>query len=300
MHAAFIQAIRDEPGDDTPRLVFADYLEDQGQADRAELIRVQCELTRGPRDRGRSLELRRRLRALVAEHRDAWLAGLAVWARDAFFERGFVEHLALPAATFLEHAAAILAAHPVHSVQLRGAAGVIHALAGHPGLAQLRSLDLHDNSLRDRGTAALAASPHLHRLTALLLPDNGVGRAGAQALARAPLDALETLLLSGNALGDEGALALACSPHLARLTRLDLSSCRLTDAGAAVLAGTPVLARLTSLRLAYNNLTSNGAEVLAGSPRLARLTTLDLVGNAGIDRRAAAALHRRFGPRLVV
>jgi len=43
---AFLQAIRDSPDDDTPRLVFADWLTENGDADRAEFIRVQCELAR--------------------------------------------------------------------------------------------------------------------------------------------------------------------------------------------------------------------------------------------------------------
>jgi uncharacterized protein (TIGR02996 family) len=41
---AFLQAILDVPDDDSPRLVYADWLEEQGQMDKAEFIRVQCEL----------------------------------------------------------------------------------------------------------------------------------------------------------------------------------------------------------------------------------------------------------------
>lgn len=43
---AFIQAIVDSPADDTPRLVYADWLDEQGESARAEFIRVQCELAR--------------------------------------------------------------------------------------------------------------------------------------------------------------------------------------------------------------------------------------------------------------
>lgn len=41
---AFIRAICSNPADDTPRLVMADWLEENGQEERAEFIRVQCEL----------------------------------------------------------------------------------------------------------------------------------------------------------------------------------------------------------------------------------------------------------------
>lgn len=43
-HAEFLATILDRPDDDGPRLVFADWLEEQGEAERAELIRVQCEM----------------------------------------------------------------------------------------------------------------------------------------------------------------------------------------------------------------------------------------------------------------
>ena len=43
---AFLRAIKDNPDDDTPRLVYADWLEEHGEPERAELIRVQIELPR--------------------------------------------------------------------------------------------------------------------------------------------------------------------------------------------------------------------------------------------------------------
>ena len=47
-HEAFLRAIFDAPDDDTPRLVYADFLQENGEEDRAELIRVQCELAAEP------------------------------------------------------------------------------------------------------------------------------------------------------------------------------------------------------------------------------------------------------------
>jgi uncharacterized protein (TIGR02996 family) len=40
-----LAAVREEPDDDTPRLVLADWLEENGVPERAELIRVQCRIT---------------------------------------------------------------------------------------------------------------------------------------------------------------------------------------------------------------------------------------------------------------
>src|SRR5262249_10801808 len=43
---AILQGVLDNPDDDTPRLVYADWLDDHGDPDRAEFIRVQIELAR--------------------------------------------------------------------------------------------------------------------------------------------------------------------------------------------------------------------------------------------------------------
>src|SRR5262245_28548936 len=40
--AAFLRAIWESPYDDAPRLVYADWLEERGDTNRAELIRIQC------------------------------------------------------------------------------------------------------------------------------------------------------------------------------------------------------------------------------------------------------------------
>lgn len=41
-HEAFLRAIFDAPEDDTPRLVYADFLQENGEEDRAEFIRLDC------------------------------------------------------------------------------------------------------------------------------------------------------------------------------------------------------------------------------------------------------------------
>ena len=56
-HPGLLQAILDEPEDDAPRLIYADWLEDNGEADRAEFIRLQIELARDSSDEGRRREI---------------------------------------------------------------------------------------------------------------------------------------------------------------------------------------------------------------------------------------------------
>lgn len=43
---AFLAAILSDPQDDTPRLIYADWLEENGEGERAEFVRVQVELAR--------------------------------------------------------------------------------------------------------------------------------------------------------------------------------------------------------------------------------------------------------------
>src|SRR5258708_552244 len=42
----FLEAILENPDDEAVRLIYADWLDDHGQAERAEFIRIQCQLTR--------------------------------------------------------------------------------------------------------------------------------------------------------------------------------------------------------------------------------------------------------------
>lgn len=45
---ALLAAILSSPEDDTPRMIYADWLEERGEVERADFVRVQCELARTP------------------------------------------------------------------------------------------------------------------------------------------------------------------------------------------------------------------------------------------------------------
>src|SRR4051812_17110474 len=74
---ALFEAIRESPDDDAPRLIYADWLDDQGESDRAEFVRVQCEQSRLDPGDERRLELAPRASRLLDANRDAWLGPLA-------------------------------------------------------------------------------------------------------------------------------------------------------------------------------------------------------------------------------
>lgn len=54
---SLLRAVFDNPDDDTARLVFADFLDERGQSDRATLIRIQCEMNQRERASNRYKQL---------------------------------------------------------------------------------------------------------------------------------------------------------------------------------------------------------------------------------------------------
>src|SRR5687768_16014249 len=92
--AALFRAVCEKPADDTPRLVYADWLEESGDPDRAEFIRLQCEAWNlCP---GYPTETARRVRAsvLLRTHGDRWYGELpavtgVTWSD--LFVRGFID-----------------------------------------------------------------------------------------------------------------------------------------------------------------------------------------------------------------
>lgn len=84
--AALLKAIIANPDEDTPRLVYADYLQENGDDERAEFIRVQVALALLPLCGGGDVvsaghcstcrnvvEMRRHARELLGAHREKWL-----------------------------------------------------------------------------------------------------------------------------------------------------------------------------------------------------------------------------------
>jgi|SRR5579883_870888 len=67
-HEAFLRAIFDSPDDDTPRLVYADFLQEHGDEDRATYIRCACELARCADGDPRQELLRATVTRLVSQH----------------------------------------------------------------------------------------------------------------------------------------------------------------------------------------------------------------------------------------
>src|SRR4051794_3229291 len=97
---ALLRAIRAEPEDDWPRLVYADWLEERGDP-RAEFIRAQCALAGLPPADPRRPGLEARAQELLREHHARWVEPVCslLGVPDAWvtFRRGFVERATVAA-----------------------------------------------------------------------------------------------------------------------------------------------------------------------------------------------------------
>lgn len=148
--AGFLAAIIAEPDDDGHRLAFADWLDEHGRGERAELIRVQCEMETMLRgcsepygdltDNPRWQLLLRRERELIQAHATSWLDGsvpgavgwhshshlgfalpdgdgvLIGWG--ATFRRGMIEDVECLCGEFLRHGPTLARCQPLRTVTL--------------------------------------------------------------------------------------------------------------------------------------------------------------------------------------
>jgi len=235
---AFLRTIGERPDDDGPRLVFADWLEEQGDP-LGEFIRSQCERLHLPTPEARR-GLARREDELLQAHQREWRHSLpkieaVQWGP---FRRGFVYNLRVDTADrFLAHAATIFAAAPIDEVWFTGlnAAGAAR-LAASPELRRLRVLKNHGTPTGDEGVAALVMSPHVANLRRLLMNGNSIGSDGARAIARSPhLGRLTLLFLHHNRIGDAGARDLADSERLGSVEEVYLAANDIHEAAAMAL-----------------------------------------------------------------
>ena len=121
---AFVADIVANPEDDTPRLIYADWLEDHGGEDgeaRAEFIRAQClreKYFRPTYDEaaGSDSAAARLLRRFGHDWmgNDRYDAG---WGRSCVWSRGFIAEVHAPLATLQEHLPRLVQEHSIERVR---------------------------------------------------------------------------------------------------------------------------------------------------------------------------------------
>jgi uncharacterized protein (TIGR02996 family) len=293
-HEDFWQAIHEAPDDDTPRLVYADWLDDHGEGDRAEFIRLQVRAARLDEDDPERIALWKRIGELQSEHEARWLQPLRRWVplddEDSpsyvVWMRGFVAFLEIDPvrSNLLDRLAPFLAEHPVEELGLSAARKTSldtlgQGVARCSALDNLRTLALHegDRPLGTKAMQALGEARHLARLRRLQLSgdlDQSEVRALFQSALLDRITYLEFDVAAGE--GEQAVATMLETGRAARLEGLQMGSCYIGDGGLHLLCEGQALPALKHLGLGHNELTDQGVARLARSALLGQLEVLEL------------------------
>lgn len=317
---ALYRAVLDRPDDDTPRLVYADALDDLGDAARAAFVRGQVEAARAAP--WEPAAVRARFFRGYPPPGTGWLAELPElppgldWALPPF-RRGFPAVVkARDGAAFVAAADRLFDRAPVESLELAAVpVSDVAALAACPGLARLKrlvisegigrgtarellnsehlagldELDIGARLTTARTTEAVVGSRAFRGLRAYSYRDDQPGGAMVAALAglRTP-PPLRTLALQGNRLVTHSLHQLGAAAVTAGVESLDVSD---NNLGAGAFGGltTEMYPALCSLSAMRTGLGTAGVSTLGGAPFAPRLRALNLGGNT-LGPAAALAL----------
>jgi uncharacterized protein (TIGR02996 family) len=265
---ALYRAILEQPDDDAPRLVWADWLEEHGGPDRAAFVRLQCEwVATDPGDPRRD-ELWQRWLTLLEARGSGWRDELEPDARPAGYWRALPDWFVLTTDEVVEQLTRLRERVPAQCVVIE-LAGFREQLRQWPGLSDFRCLtvaepqpDPYYQHASPRGWVWLIQSPRLAGLrrfaAAFDLSSSGILAALAgtdwpdlreldlrvsradpgrphrawNELPDAPwFPQLKSLNLTGAWLGDRGVLRLVARGRPLALTELVVSGNNLTPAG---------------------------------------------------------------------
>ncbi len=325
--SALLQAVVVEPHNDTPRLLYADWLDrrgDQAAAAHAEFIRLQCHLVQlqpiDSRNRlaQRAQELFQRFgrQWFPALGKIVWLDGTSpgavgwesfpVWV----IRRGFPDELVVE--TILQLRQISLSwPRPLPTLQRltlgrqpdwnasnasapRGVSSMsVGNLRTQESVAdggQIRSLAIQGRECTLQDCQALGSFMTLSELRSLKIRSLGLARPAIEQLTQAAQwPALEELRIRYSDLGRRGLLVLAKWPSARAIQRLELRRVSPGEHGLDPLGKSPLLAELRELSLPENGLHDGHVTKLTRSAALSSLESLDL-SEQGIGNEGAKAL----------
>jgi uncharacterized protein (TIGR02996 family) len=319
---ALMCAVCENPDDDAPRLVFADWLQEHGEEERAEFIRLQIKLARLP-DGLRDLTDLVRAGTLGDTRGAEWAAPLKEFSPNSggnwwySFRRGFVEALDSTVPVLVGAGERLFRLAPIRALNFQSEPDYA-PLARGKWLMHLRALRLTAGAVDEFVPAPLLRSRHLANLTTLEVCGNDsyeplLGLSEVRALVGSKhLRTLEHLDLSGNCFNESNWTPFECflaRANFPQLRKLNLRCTILNDDGAELLADTPWVTQLRELDLSVNEIRERGLRAILASPYLANIERLDL--SDGIERvdyfepdhpinEAKRQLVERFGNRIEV
>lgn len=275
--AALLQAVTERPTDDLPRLVYADWLEEQGQSVRAEFIRLQCEIAKlqaGPvAEVYRNVPLFKRQQDILDYHQEELLGPEfdSIGPFQPVFERGFLAEVTVKAEQLEESPHWLAGLLPPPKVTVTGLAERLDSFLQSPvPFDRINSVMMQSEAnyfplrLNERQTAAFAQASRWDRLHSLDLAGCGIGDASLMQLCTGErFPELIDLDLSDNLITDFGVLELLGSGIARNLKRLVLGGNPISDVGAFELADRLGWSgRLRYLNLRFTNITSPGQSAL--------------------------------------
>jgi len=292
------QAIADQPEEDTPRLAFADWLDEQGgevNSTRAEFIRLQVMLYRANVETPEMKAARQRAANLLERYRAAWGFPTGSLQSRCTIRRGFVDELIIGeewnGTASSSETLALLPRHPIYRIRLKGfrpdtfEVFEIFGLLEVPAFHKVRSLEVGSEQWIDELVGRLLNLGHFPYLESLALIGTGITPVTMKSIAECPrLTRLHTLRI-----GFAGAYWFNPQHHMLRGVR---------DEGVLSLAASPYLLELRELSLRNAAIGPVGARALADSATFANLERLTLTENPDIGKDAQQALRQRFGDRV--
>jgi uncharacterized protein (TIGR02996 family) len=275
---ALLRSVIESPDDDTPRLVYADRFEENGEPERAEFIRVQCSLDKLPPDEERCPMLRHREAELLGRYGWAWAEELAPRIDEWLFRRGFVEGVQMRLETSAEEILSVLNLAPIRHIR---------------DLSQLTGLELWTlYAFDDNLLAEILASPHLANLRTLILHHDRNGNVADEEVIAAAMHSPYRSNLEELAVNVDGMWrgpprkilkAIATSPYLRNLRRLNLSNAgdpgnhpEMDVATIRALGESPNLQNLETLDLGQTSFPIEAWDEVLKWPLLSRLSWLRL------------------------
>jgi uncharacterized protein (TIGR02996 family) len=281
--AALLAAIINDPDEVASRLVYADWLDENGDPERAEFIRIQCRLADLPADAPERPSLAAREKELLDSHGKRWAAPLDGLVHQPLFRRGFVESVSVSGdRSFARGLTEAVALAPIRSLEI-GSQDVNgrHLHVAAPAMTRLRRLQfdyVNFNRGAPRYARTFFARPELRRLTALYVMGDR----------------------NGSGLSEEVALAVINSPALANLRELTLIQdfVGFPCPGIRELARSPQRTKLERFSLEQSTIDAETVRILGESRHLMNLKELDLgdcgLGPAAWEAVLEAPLFRRL------
>ncbi|MBA4190744.1 MAG: hypothetical protein C0467_22390 [Planctomycetaceae bacterium] len=284
--AALLRTIREAPEDDTVRLVYADLVEEEGDPDRGEFIRVQIALANISETDPARRALEDREHALLAEHESRWLGvptdsdGLTAWQ----FVRGFVDDVSATPNFMQNEGSDLCAVNPVRRWRVQSSQSDMPEdllEAGRRGwFSRLEALDLSGWFQSIGEMERFLTRSDFARLRELDL----TGQPGLDdlpgILERSQfLTQLKVLRVGGRGFYDEAPLDAENMIHVlskTRLTELSMWACQLAAEDIRDLLVCDCCQELTSLNIADNQIAPDGWDAFREGR--CRLRSLDLTG----------------------